>query len=109
MAEPLGSLVRTHTCGALRPTDVGQDVILLGWVHRIRDLGGVTFLDVRDRHGIAQVVVRENEALMAVAKRLRSAFVVGICGHVQRRSTETINPKLSSAAVAVISPAIRIP
>jgi aspartyl-tRNA synthetase len=108
MAEPLGSLVRTHTCGALRATDVGQDVVLLGWVHRIRDLGGVTFLDVRDRHGIAQVVVRENDALMAVAKRLRSEFVVGVCGHVQRRSPDTINPKLATGEVEVRAAEIRL-
>src|SRR6185369_3798906 len=75
MAEPLGQLTRTHTCGALRPTDVGADVVLLGWVHRIRDLGGVTFIDIRDRAGVSQVVVRENDALMAVAKRLRAEYV----------------------------------
>jgi aspartyl-tRNA synthetase len=108
MAEPLGSLVRTHTCGALRSSDVGQDVILLGWVHRIRDLGGVTFIDVRDRHGISQVVVRENEALMAVAKRLRSEFVVGVSGHVQRRSPDTINPKLATGEVEVLAVEIRL-
>ena len=60
MAEPLGDLTRTHTCGALRATDVGAAVVLLGWVHRIRDLGGVTFIDIRDRAGVSQVVVREN-------------------------------------------------
>ncbi len=58
MAEQLGDLTRTHTCGALRADDVGADAVLLGWVHRIRDLGGVTFIDLRDRHGISQVVVR---------------------------------------------------
>ena len=63
MAEHLGSLVRTHTCGVLRAADVGSEVVLLGWVHRIRDLGGVTFLDIRDRAGVSQVVVRENEAM----------------------------------------------
>ena len=87
MAEPLGNLSRTHTCGALRAGDVGADVVLLGWVHRIRDLGGVAFVDLRDRAGVSQVVVRENDALMAVAKRLRSEFVVGVSGVVQRRSS----------------------
>src|SRR5262249_57007866 len=76
MAEPLGELTRTHTCGALRAADVGAEAVLLGWVHRVRDLGGVTFIDVRDRAGLSQVVVRDNEALMAVAKRLRSEYVV---------------------------------
>jgi len=108
MAEPLGTLTRTHSCGALRSGDVGVEVVLLGWVHRIRDLGGVTFVDVRDRAGISQVVVRENEALMAVAKRLRSEFVVGVSGVVQRRSEDTINPKLATGEVEVLAHDIRI-
>src|SRR6476660_5556484 len=108
MAEPLGTLTRTHSCGALRSTDVGAEVVLLGWVHRIRDLGGVTFVDVRDRAGISQLVVRENEALMAVAKRLRSEFVVGVSGVVQRRSEDTINPKLATGEVEVLAREIRI-
>src|SRR5262245_13298460 len=108
MAEPLGNLTRTHTCGALRATDVGANVVLLGWVHRIRDLGGVTFIDVRDRAGISQVVVRENDALMSVAKRLRPEFVVGVAGVVQRRSDDTVNPKLATGDVEVLARDIRI-
>ena len=54
MAEQLGELTRTHTCGALRPGDVGADVVLLGWVHRVRDLGGLLFIDIRDRGGVTQ-------------------------------------------------------
>ena len=80
MAEQLGELTRTHTCGALRAGDVGAEAILLGWVHRIRDLGGVIFLDLRDRAGVSQVVVRENDALMKIAERLRPEYVVGIKG-----------------------------
>src|SRR5437773_3182213 len=109
MAEPLGDLTRTHTCGALRASDVGANVVLLGWVHRIRDLGGVTFIDVRDRAGISQVVVRENDALMTVAKRLRSEFVVGVSGAVQRRSDDTINAKLAIGGVAGLAREIRVP
>src|SRR5580693_2135553 len=108
MSEPLGDLTRTHTCGALRADDVGADVTLLGWVHRIRDLGGVTFLDIRDRAGVSQVVVRENDALMTVAKRLRSEFVVGVKGHVQRRSVDTVNPKLATGEVEVLASEIRL-
>src|SRR5438477_7089018 len=108
MAEPLGTLTRTHTCGALRGDDVGADVVLLGWVHRVRDLGGVTFIDIRDRAGVSQIVVRENDALMTVAKRLRSEFVVGIIGVVQRRSEETINSKLETGEVEVLAREIRI-
>jgi aspartyl-tRNA synthetase len=108
MADQLGDLTRTHTCGALRADDVGADVVLLGWVHRVRDLGGVTFIDVRDRAGVSQLVVRENEALMAAAKRLRSEFVIGVSGIVQRRSEETINPKLETGEVEVLARDIRI-
>src|SRR6185436_647475 len=117
MAEQLGDLTRTHTCGALRADDVGADAVLLGWVHRIRDLGGVTFIDVRDRHGISQVVVRapgdrgartEHDALTAAAKKLRPEYVVGFKGIVQRRSAETINPKLATGEVEVVAQEIRI-
>jgi aspartyl-tRNA synthetase len=62
MAEQLGQLARTHTCGALRAADVGQDVVLLGWVHRMRDLGSLVFIDVRDRAGYTQVVIEESHA-----------------------------------------------
>src|SRR5437773_8320785 len=108
MAEALGDLTRTHTCGALRAEDVGAEAVLLGWVHRVRDLGGVTFIDVRDRAGVSQVVVRENDALMTVAKRLRSEYVVGVSGIVQRRSEDTINPKLATGEVEVLARDIRI-
>src|SRR5258706_15970153 len=108
MSEPLGDLTRTHTCGALRQSDVGKDVVLLGWVHRVRDLGGVTFIDVRDRAGISQLVVRENDALMTTAKRLRSEFVIGVRGAVQRRSDDTINTKIATGEVEVLARDIRI-
>src|SRR5438034_625194 len=108
MTDQLGDLTRTHSCGALRADDVGAEAVLLGWVHRIRDLGGVTFIDVRDRAGLSQVVVRDNEALMAVAKRLRSEYVVAIVGVVQRRSEDTVNPKLATGEVEVLAREIRV-
>jgi aspartyl-tRNA synthetase len=103
VAEPLGDLTRTHTCGALRSDDVGAEVVLLGWVHRVRDLGGLLFIDVRDRAGVTQVVFdKADDALMAKAKRLRSEYVVGVSGRVRRRSPETINPKLPTGEVEVV-------
>ncbi|HET9269299.1 MAG TPA: aspartate--tRNA ligase [Vicinamibacterales bacterium] len=103
MAEPLGELTRTHTCGALRPGDVGANVVLLGWVHRVRDLGGLLFIDVRDRAGVTQVVFdNDDQAQMAKAKRLRSEFVVGLEGVVRRRSDDTINQKLDTGEVEVV-------
>jgi aspartyl-tRNA synthetase len=103
VAEQLGDLTRTHTCGALRPDDVGADVVLLGWVHRVRDLGGLLFVDVRDRAGVTQVVFdKDDEPLMAKAKRLRSEFVVGVSGRVRRRSAETVNPKIETGEVEIL-------
>ena len=103
MAEQLGDLTRTHTCGALRTNDVGADVVLLGWVHRVRDLGGVLFIDVRDRGGVTQIVFdKDDEALMNKAKRLRSEYVVGAAGNVRRRSPETVNVKLPTGEVEVL-------
>ncbi|HEY6360564.1 MAG TPA: aspartate--tRNA ligase [Vicinamibacterales bacterium] len=94
---------RTHTCGTLRAEDVGAEVVLLGWVHRVRDLGGLLFVDVRDRGGITQAVFdKDDEALMNKAKRLRSEYVVGVSGRVQRRSAETVNPKLATGDVEVV-------
>src|SRR5262245_26369322 len=108
MAEPLGELTRTHTCGALRAGDVGAEAVLLGWVHRIRDLGGVIFIDLRDRAGVSQIVVRENDALIRIAERLRPEYVVGVTGVVQRRSDDTVNPKLATGEVEVLARDIRL-
>jgi len=103
LAEQLGELARTHTCGALRAEDVGADVVLLGWVHRVRDLGSLLFIDVRDRTGITQLVFdRDDAEVMAKAKRLRSEFVIGAKGRVQRRSPETVNPKVATGEVEVM-------
>jgi aspartyl-tRNA synthetase len=103
VAEQLGNLTRTHTCGALRTNDVGADVVLLGWVHRVRDLGGLLFIDLRDRGGVTQVVFdKDDEALMAKAKRVRSEYVVGITGRVRRRSTETVNAKIPTGEVEIL-------
>ena len=106
--QPLGNLYRTHTCGELTAADVGKDVVLLGWVHRIRDLGSLMFLDVRDRHGVTQVVVRDDEGLMASAKRLRPEFVVAVLGEVERRSPDTVNKKVSTGEIEVAAREVRL-
>jgi aspartyl-tRNA synthetase len=103
VAEQLGDLTRTHTCGELRPHHVGGEAVLLGWVHRVRDLGGLLFIDIRDRAGVTQAVFdKDDETLMAKAKRLRSEYVIGVCGRVRLRSNETVNPKLPTGEVEVI-------
>ena len=106
--EPLGELRRTHTCGALRASEVGQNVVLLGWVHKVRDLGSLIFLDIRDRAGVTQALVGDDEALLASAKRLRTEMVVAISGHVERRSDDTINPKLDTGEVEIVVKEIRL-
>ena len=103
MAEQLGGLTRTHLCGDLRAGDMNAEVVLLGWVHRVRDLGGLLFVDIRDRGGVTQVVFdKDDEATMRKAKRLRSEFVVGVEGRVRRRLEETVNPKIATGEVEVI-------
>jgi aspartyl-tRNA synthetase len=105
--QPLGSLARTHTCGQLTAADAGASVVLLGWIHRVRDLGGVLFFDVRDRHGLTQVVVR-NEALADDAKRLRPEFVVAVTGRVDLRDKAVVNPKLTTGEIEVDAHQIRL-
>src|SRR4029453_274957 len=108
MNQPLGTLARTHTCGALTAGDVGRSVVLLGWVHRVRDLGALVFIDNRDPHGITQVVVRDDEALVALADRLRAEYVIAVIGDVEARSPETVNPKVSTGAIEVRAREIRL-
>ncbi|HET7219664.1 MAG TPA: OB-fold nucleic acid binding domain-containing protein, partial [Vicinamibacterales bacterium] len=108
MIQPLGQLARTHTCGALTAGDVGRDVVLLGWVHRIRDLGALVFVDIRDRHGVTQVVVRDNPALVAAAERLRGEYVIAVLGKVEARSPETVNRKVSTGEIEVNATEIRL-
>ena len=105
---PLHTLARTHTCGALTAADAGKDVVLLGWVHRVRDLGSLVFIDVRDRYGVTQVVVRDNPALAEVAQRLRPEYVVGVMGRVDRRSPDSVNPKVSTGEIEVEAQEIRL-
>ncbi len=108
MSEQLKDLVRTHTCGAIREADVGKPVVLLGWVHRVRDLGALIFFDVRDRYGVTQVVARDDSGLLATAKRLRPEFVVAVIGSVEMRSEETVNPKLATGTVEIAAGDIRV-
>ncbi len=94
---------RTHTCGALRPEHVGQTVVLKGWVDTRRDLGGVIFIDLRDRHGLTQVVFEPHvsRAAHTLADSLRSEFVVSVRGTVRARDAEQVNPKLPTGEVEV--------
>ena len=85
----------------MRTADIGGEATLLGWVHRVRDLGSLIFIDIRDRYGVTQVLTLDDEALLAQAKRLRPEFVVALSGTVERRSDETLNPKIATGEVEI--------
>jgi aspartyl-tRNA synthetase len=92
---------RTHTCGALRESDIGTEVRLSGWCHRIRDHGGVLFIDLRDHYGLTQVVADPDSPAFKLAETLRSEWVVRIDGHVRKRPQGTENSDLPTGAVEV--------
>ncbi len=92
---------RTHTCGALRQGDVGKTVRLSGWVHRIRDHGGLLFIDLRDHYGLTQIVADPQSPVFAQAERLKPEWVVRIDGAVVARTADTINPNLPTGEVEV--------
>ncbi|WP_272999857.1 aspartate--tRNA ligase [Hydrogenibacillus schlegelii] len=100
---------RTHDAGTLRRSDAGTRATLVGWVHRRRDLGGLIFIDLRDRSGIVQLVVTpEAKEAFRVAETLRSEYVIAVRGTVKARAPETVNPKLSTGDVEVAVEAIEV-
>jgi aspartyl-tRNA synthetase len=92
---------RSHTCGALRESDIGSTVRLSGWCHRIRDHGGVLFIDLRDHYGLTQVVADPDSKAFKLAETLRSEWVIRIDGKVRRRPGGTENPDLPTGQVEV--------
>jgi aspartyl-tRNA synthetase len=108
--DGLGSLRRTHACGAVTAALVGESVVVAGWVHRRRDHGGVIFVDLRDAQGLVQVVFRPEESpdSHARAGEVRLEYVIAVRGVVQRRSEETINPKLPTGEVEVVANEVRL-
>ena len=92
---------RSHTCGALREADVGKTVRLSGWCHRIRDHGGVLFIDLRDHYGLTQVVADPDSPAFKLAEKLRSEWVVRVDGKVRLRPAGTENPELPTGLVEV--------
>jgi aspartyl-tRNA synthetase len=99
-------LYRTKSCGELRKENVGQTVRLSGWVHRVRDHGGLLFIDLRDHYGITQCVVDPASPAFAEAEKLKPEWVVRVAGEVVARSAETINPSLPTGEVEVRAKAI---
>ncbi|QAU47420.1 aspartate--tRNA ligase [Bradyrhizobium guangzhouense] len=92
---------RSHTCGALRESNIGETIRLSGWVHRVRDHGGVLFIDLRDHYGLTQCVVDPDSTAFALAEKLRSEFVVRMDGKVRRRPAGTDNDDLATGKVEV--------
>ena len=97
----LGDLRRTNSCGTLRADDTGKTALLMGWVHRRRDLGGLIFIHLRDRDGITQLVFDEskNAAAHKRAQELSSEFVIAVEGVVTKRSADTVNPNITTGEV----------
>ncbi len=96
-------MMRTHTCGELRQSNVGQKVVLAGWVHRRRDHGGIAFIDLRDRYGITQVKFSPigNQQLSEEVEKLRSEWVIKVTGEVINRPDDMINSKLQTGAIEI--------
>ncbi|MBE0500332.1 MAG: aspartate--tRNA ligase [Desulfuromonadales bacterium] len=110
MNDMLGNWKRTHYCGELRSEHIGQEVCLMGWAHRRRDHGGLIFIDLRDRTGIAQLALDPDRDLQAhtKAEAVRNEFVIAIRGKVSRRPEGTINTKMSTGEVEIEISELRI-
>jgi aspartyl-tRNA synthetase len=110
LSDKLGNMRRTHTCCELDADDVGTEVVLMGWVQRRRDHGGVIFVDLRDREGLTQVVFNPEVSpeIHEKAHVLRSEYVIGIRGKVEKRLEGMTNPKLKTGAIEVFATELNI-
>ncbi len=110
MGESIYGLKRSQRCAELGAQNVGEKVTVMGWVQKRRDLGGVIFIDLRDRSGILQIVfnAEKNEEMFKKAESIRNEYVLAAVGEVVRRSPETVNPKLATGEIEVIVSELRI-
>src|SRR5882757_3049625 len=103
---------RSHNCGALRDGDIGKEVRLSGWCHRIRDHGGLLFIDLRDHYGVTQVVADPDSAAFKAAETVRSEWVIRVDGTVRDRPIidrkSTVNPELATGEIEVVATAIEV-
>ncbi len=99
---------RTHTCGALRAADVGAAIRLSGWVHRVRDHGGLLFIDLRDHYGLTQVVADPDSPAFRQAEKVRAEWCIRVDGVVRHRPAETENPNLPTGAIEVFASEIEV-
>ena len=110
MSESIYGLKRTHRCGEVGMENVGQQVRVMGWAHKRRDLGGVIFVDLRDRSGILQVVFNTaaGQEVFEKAESIRSEFVLAVTGELVKRDPETINPNIKTGEIELIAKELRI-
>jgi aspartyl-tRNA synthetase len=101
-------MLRTNTCGELTPAAAGKHVTLAGWVHRRRDLGGLTFIDLRDRWGITQIVAKSGDAVHDALGDVRNEWVLQVTGTVRERSAETVNHKLPTGGIEVAAETVTV-
>ncbi|YBV97818.1 aspartate--tRNA ligase [Phyllobacteriaceae bacterium JZ32] len=99
---------RSHTCAALRKSDVGSTVRLSGWVHRVRDHGGILFIDLRDHYGLTQIVADPDSPAFKIAETVRSEWVIRVDGEVKARTAETVNPNLPTGEVEIFATEIEV-
>jgi aspartyl-tRNA synthetase len=99
---------RSHTCAALNKSHVGDTVRLSGWVHRVRDHGGVLFIDLRDHYGITQVLADSDSAAFGEIEKVRSEWVVQIDGRVKQRDAALVNPKLPTGEIEVYATGLTV-
>jgi aspartyl-tRNA synthetase len=106
----LGDLRRTHMCGALRASDAGKKATLMGWVNKRRDLGSLIFVDLRDRTGVAQVVINaeRDAAIHKKAEALRNEYVIAVTGTVKLRDASTVNNNIATGEVELVAEELRI-
>ena len=101
--------MRTHYCGQLNESNIGQDIVVCGWVHRRRDHGGVIFVDLRDREGLVQLVFDPDlPDIFTLAERVRSEYVLCVAGKVRHRPEGTENPDLATGQIEIESQRLEI-
>ncbi len=99
---------RSHTCAQLRKAEVGQTVRLSGWVHRVRDHGGLLFIDLRDHYGLTQIVADPDSPAFKVAETVRGEWVIRVDGEVKARTPETVNANLPTGEIEVFAREIEV-
>jgi aspartyl-tRNA synthetase len=99
---------RSHTCGALTRAAVGTNARLSGWVHRVRDHGGLLFIDLRDHYGITQIVADPDSPAFAAAEKVRAEWVIRVDGEVRDRPGDTVNPNLPTGEIEIFAAAIEV-